>query len=244
MKKLPLLLLALTALSHLQAQEAFHSPFRKGSYTRLGINNMSAVLNQSLTPKQNMVAGNFGADMGFVFEKGRIFYFMPKTQKSFINVGLDWTVISLTYNSNKKQWANYAAAEPEAVTSPLIATISTKLGPVISINPVQDLVIDIRAQVAAIGGVVGPMYEGKTHAVVMAKDTAEKVMDLVKSMPNGLKPNIGATIRWRSIGLSADYSPGKLKMNYNAKDNGIETTGKESVPFNTFQIKLSFTMKK
>ena len=104
MKIFKLLICALLLFSQLYAQNE-RSVFRKG-YLRLGINNLGNNLDQSLTPKENVFKGNYGAGTGYIFEAGHVFYFKPKSYKGKINFGLDWTILSATYNKLDK-WQNY-----------------------------------------------------------------------------------------------------------------------------------------
>jgi len=258
MKRL-FLLLSATALTVCVtwAQDA-RSPFRKG-YTRLGLQLPGNRLDNTLSPKENILKGNLGNDQGYTLETGRLFYFLPASSVNLFNVGLDWTIFSATFTPTTKSWDNYAdkttGYSKEDFSTKLMASVATKLGPVLSINPVQDLIIDVRAQASLGVYAIGPVYEsfdntegidGPTNAFYTFPNDPEA--SGAKSVTQGfntlLKPNIGATVRWRGIGLAADYSPGKLNMKYKAIDNGVESTGEQKVPLNTFQLKLSFQGKK
>lgn len=91
---------------NLQAQE--RSVFRSG-YMRLGINKLGDELDNGLSPKENIFDNRYGAGIGYVFEFGRIYYFKNRQNKSLVNFGLDWTVLSLNYNKMDK-WKDYAIA--------------------------------------------------------------------------------------------------------------------------------------
>lgn len=261
MKSFILLLAAFLTAAAASAQNN-SSPFRKG-YTRLGIQLPGNAVDNTLSLKANMIKGNWGNDLGFVFEKGLIFYFIGKEKARLFNVGLDWTVVSFGFTSTAKSWKTYAANTTGYVAgdigAKMLLSAASKLGPVFSINPVKDLVIDVRAQASLGAYGIGPVYEAydKTEAGydIVAdgiknafypyphNEDATGIKQVTQAFHTLIKPNIGATVRWRGIGLSADYSPGNLKMKYKAVDNGVESTGESTVAMNTFQVKLSLQGK-
>jgi hypothetical protein len=148
--KLKVLLLPLLTMAFLQVHAQQRSVFRSG-YVRLGINKLGDDLSNSLSPKENVFDGRYGATSGYIFEFGHAYYFRNKEKAKGINFGLDWTILSLTYNKIDK-WEDYATASRIAGAyvdgTKIAASISSKLGPVISINPVEKLVLDFRFQVA------------------------------------------------------------------------------------------------
>lgn len=247
MKPFTLLILLITIGNITLAQDG-HSPFRKG-YTRLGIQTLGGKLDNSLSPGNNIRRGNLGTGTGFVLERGRIFYFIPANKARFINAGIDWTIFSFTYNASAKQWDQYAAARStggEDFAMPFVASASTKAGAVISLNPVQDLVIDLRGQASFGAYYIGPKYDPLNDSddyFYTYIDNAENsgIKKLTQYLATSIKPNLGATVRWRGIGVAVDYSPGKTKMNYTQSENGTETTGTDKVSLNTMQVKLSLT---
>ncbi|MFT3949241.1 MAG: hypothetical protein QM763_19915 [Agriterribacter sp.] len=233
--------------------KVWKSPFKKG-YLRLGINTVGKKLNNTLSPKDNVMQGNLGAGIGFVFEAGHIFYFLKKTPGRKINVGLDWTIISLTYNEARKKWENYAIANGQSdaaivgiipksggddkKTSPLIASISTKLGPTVAFNVVEKLVIEVRAQVSAGINSYLMQYEDDNYIFETIDESRDaKPSDLL--LPS-IKPNVGITVRRGRLGLAFDYSPGKANMSYSFGDDRNDTYGKMKVPFNSIQLKFNF----
>src|SRR5690554_7442266 len=71
--------------------------FRKG-YLRLGISSqLDGEPNNSLSPASNVSEGQLGATLGYTLELGRKFYFNNSSAMP-LRYGLDWTIISLTYN--------------------------------------------------------------------------------------------------------------------------------------------------
>lgn len=228
------------------------SPFRKG-YIRLGLNNIGEKLNTNFSVKDNILSGKYGSAPGYVFETGTVFYFnKPKSGKK-IAYGLDWTIISFTYNSLNK-WKSYATStgntgEPFEEIQPFIVTASSKLGPVISFNPVEKLIIDARVQLVAGASAFLFFYNNYTTGYyfellgkneIINEDDEEQVF---KMAVIGVKPNFGISVRRKAIGLALDYAPGKINMNYGEQynDNSDEKYGKAKIKTNTLQLKLSFT---
>jgi hypothetical protein len=65
MKTFTILICTLFIFTQLHAQKN-RSAFRKG-YQRIGISTLGNQLDNSLSPKENVFNGNFGAGTGFVF---------------------------------------------------------------------------------------------------------------------------------------------------------------------------------
>jgi len=226
------------------------SVFRKG-YLRLGINSLGGNLDNSLSPKDNVFAGKYGAGSGFALEAGRIFYF--RRNSPMINYGLDWTTISFTYNSLNK-WKAYGAQSGAAdisIDDPSLAgSISSKLGPVLSINPVEKLVIDVRVQAAYTVGLLkldysenyGQPDQRSFGFASTVSDGSGEQADVKAVAAGGLGFNAGISIRRKAIGLAIDYMTNKLNAGYDAADGSGHTSGKQKIPFKNFQVKLSFTL--
>ncbi|MFT3747314.1 MAG: hypothetical protein QM768_03320 [Agriterribacter sp.] len=240
--------------SFAQTDSAVAKPWKtpfKTKYTRVGVNMLGNNLDALLSSKDNIMNGNLGAGIGFVLETGHVFYFLKRTRERKVNAGLDWTIISLSYNPVKKNWKNYAEAvgKPDADiagilpfggggTTPFIGSIASRLGPVVAINPVQKLVIELRAQVSAGAYTYLMGYNEDARGFVTFDDREDAK---VKYFLICIKPGFGCTIRWGRLGLAFDYSPGKTNMDYSETDaNGNETHGTMKVPFNTMQFKLNF----
>lgn len=249
----PTILLVLTTILavHVMAQND-RSPFRK-KYVRIGIQTIgNGTLDNALNPGDNITKGNLGAGLGGVFEAGRNFYFIGKDKAKLLNVGIDWTFFSASVNPSAKAWDKYAETsgyDKEDFTAKLAISVATKVGPVVSINPVQDLVVDVRAQASLGAYILGPMYEHyenntPTDTFYASENDKEAtgIKKVTQLFATSIRPNIGVTARWRAIGLALDYAPGNIKMKYNRIDNGVETNGKAEVPANSMQVKLSFTL--
>lgn len=243
----------LTATVQVNAQD--RSAFRSG-YIRLGINKLGDDLDKSISPKQNVFDGRYGAGTGYVFETGRVFYFMGRTQPKLINFGLDWTYLSLNYNKMDK-WATYGrdrgATDVTVDGTKIAAAISSKLGPVISFNPIEKLVIDARFQVAPVvrffdfgysenGGKANEQYFSFTN--YEGDGTEEYDGESVKNrIAFGVATSFGVTLRRKAIGFAVDYISGDVKSNYESGGGtSISSSGKENIPVHHIQFKLSFTL--
>ncbi len=231
------------SVSVAMAQTGTITNFRKG-YLRLGINILGNSFDESLSPTENVLAGNLGASKGYAFEFGKSYYFNNDDALPF-RYGLDWTVLSFSYN--KFNWEDHISEDVEYEGGKFAIGLSSKLGPVISINPVEKVIIDARLQI------VPQLYfydfsyynnsdENDYFSFIdedpegMDEDyDPEKVMDRLFF---GLKPNFGVTIRRNALGLALDYSPGKIKTQYSS----YEGHGTEKLKVSAFQIKLSLTL--
>lgn len=205
----------------------------------------------------NLTNGRYGAKRGYVFEFGRNYYFNKTSLLPLFptKIGIDWTQLSLTYN--ELDWSNIierdraAGYEVEEMDF-FAASVSSKLGPVISVNLIDKLVVDVRAQLAAtyfVGWLDYYAYndEDERYFTFMPeKDVDEEeggLGEFTKLGKFGFKQNYGATVRYGGIGLSLDYFPGSFKYEYETSEgNGEVQSGKEKFKNNMFQIKLSLTL--
>ena len=254
MKTLKLLLCTLLLFSQLNAQKNERSVFRKG-YLRLGLSSLGNSLDENLSPKDNVFKGNYGAGSGFVFEAGHVYYFKSKNNKGKINFGLDWTILSATYNKLDK-WESYSKGEDEVYLddASFSASAASKLGPVVSFNLVEKLVLDARIQFAAVGRVTPfEYYENESSANIRTFsfynygqeeiDESYDAESVKNTIAFGVGANFGITIRRKAIGLSFDYTSVNANTtfdSYEGEDN--HTYGKQKIPTNSFQFKLSFTL--
>jgi hypothetical protein len=230
------------------------SVYRKG-YVRFGINKLGNELDLNLSPRENIFDNRYGTGTGYVFEFGHIYYFRNRTTADQINYGLDWTIISLNYNKMEK-WENYAIASGVSNAyvdgSKTAASISTKLGPTVSINPIENLVIDLRFQVvptirffdfAYAEDDVNPesRYFSFTNESSLDEDYDG---DAVKNrLAFGVATGFGITVRRKAIGLSLDYITGKVNSSYDAYDvRSGNTFGKQKILANVIQFKLNLSL--
>src|SRR5690606_1352091 len=137
-------------------------------YLRLGFSNFGQELSDDLsnfsvdnggmasdaTMLGNLTEGRFGAKRGYVLEFGRNYYFNQTSLLPIFDtkIGLDGPQLSLTYTDldwssgiDRDRAAGYEVDE----FNYFAASVSSKAGPVISINFIDKLVLDVRAQLAA-----------------------------------------------------------------------------------------------
>ncbi len=234
-------------------------------YFRLGINQFGKDLKEQLsafgsgTILANMRDGAYGSETGYALEFGRNYYFYSPNFLPFdTNVGLDWTQLSVTYNA--LDWSEAAAidaAEGYTVdaSNALAISLASKAGPVISINPISKLVVDVRVQLSATYFVNTTDYyaykeddwEDERYFSFFTEEEAygeeyeaegSLLSDLSELGKFGFKPNYGVTVRYGGLGLSLDYSPGSFKTYYSSS----EGNGEERFKNNILQFKLSLTL--
>jgi hypothetical protein len=246
MKVFKILICTLFIFTQLHAQKN-RSAFRKG-YQRIGISTLGNQLDNSLSPKENVFNGNFGAGIGFVFESGHIYYFKStKKTNSKINYGLDWTITSLTYNK-LNGWDAYGnasgAGNVNIDETKLSVSVASKLGPAISFNPVEKLIIDVRFQVSPVARFSYlDYYEDEDMPAERSfsfTDDADGVNDVLAF---GVGTNFGISVRRKAIGLALDYTSVKANTSYDAyegEDN--HTFGKGKIKTNCLQLKLSLSL--
>jgi hypothetical protein len=216
------------------------TPFKRG-YIRLGLNMLGSDLNPSLSPLENIKKGNLGADNGYTLEFGHIFYFLSRKKQRIFNAGLDWTIISLAYNPLDR-WKGYASQRNENVDlgTPLHASATSKLGPVIAVNPVSKLVIEARFQLT-----YALHYSAFDYYVEKDNDQSYEFWldDENYFNTRGMGTNIGATVRYGFIGLAVDLSNAKIPTTFYLSQNGQqETSNTEKIAYKHIQLKLSFTL--
>lgn len=250
MKYLCLLLLfalMFSTFSYAQSDSAvakpWKTPFKRG-YIRLGINKLGSNLNAATSPYENAKDGNLGAGNGYTLDFGHIFYFLSRRKRRMLNVGLDWTILNLNYTPLNK-WQDYAGkrsenADPDGTN--LAAAITSKLGPVIAINPADKLVIEARFQLTY--GLHYNLLEyyvdegnSQNYSYIFELDS-ESYFD-----SKGIGTSIGATLRYGFFGFAVDWSNAKIPTTYYVQQNGQpEITGTEKVLYKYMQVKVSFTL--
>lgn len=252
MKKI-YLIIALSFMTTI-AVNAQRSAFRSG-YLRAGLNTLGGDLNFSESPKENIFSGNFGAGKGYVLEMGRIFYLQDRSIVSLLNYGIDWTYFSLNYNT-LDQWEDYGAANATDFYiggEKIAAALSTKIGPAISVNLIEKVVLDARIQLAPTfrffdlnyyenEGTANERSFSFTNDLSGADDEDYDSESISNRVGFGVQTNFGLTIRRKAIGISIDHVSGKFKNNYQAIEGGAVTFGKEKIKANNFQLKLSLTL--
>lgn len=257
------LFLVTTTLAHAQITKTTKN---SRGYVRLGLSNFGRELDnlsnfsinngpgidEQSSILANMLDGRYGARQGYAFEFGRQYYFNKTSLLPIFDarIGLDWTQLSLTYN--EIDFSPFANRDMEAGyevygSSFTAASISSKLGPVFSINPISKLVVDVRAQLSA------TYYANLTDYYAYREGTDEQryfsffpeddedadgLSALTSIGHLGFKTNFGVTARYGGIGLALDYSPGAIRSTYQSH----EGNGEEKFKNNVFQVKISLTL--
>jgi len=246
-----LVIVLLVSTAQVNAQN-WRSAFRSG-YMRLGINTLGDNLDPALSPVQNVFDGRYGASTGYVFEFGKVFYFRKTTQeKQLINFGLDWTILSFNYNKMDK-WDTYAresnGGDYTIDGTKIAAAISSKLGPVVSFNPTEKVVIDFRFQIAPVFRFYDLDYidhyeqpnERYFSFVNYEAEEGDEDYDgeaIKNRIAFGVAKSFGITLRRKAIGIALDYISGDVKSNYESETS----FGKAKIPAKNFQVKLSLTL--
>lgn len=230
-------------------------------YFRLGINQFGKDLNEQLSAYgsgsilANMREGAYGSEAGYVLEFGRNYYFYSPGILPFdARVGLDWTQLSATYN--ELDWSEAAAIDAADgytvdASDALAISLASKLGPVISINPISQLVVDLRVQLSVTYFVNTTDYyayqeddwgDERYFSFLTDDEESEDEASVLSQLGElgkfGFKPNYGVTVRYGGIGLALDYSPGSFKTSYSSS----EGNGEERFKNNLLQFKLSLTL--
>ena len=248
---LAVMLLAVTVQLHAQERSAY-----RAGYLRLGINVLGDPLDQSLSPISNIFDNRYGASKGYVFEIGHIFYFGPEDTKSPLNIGLDWTYFSLSYNKLNK-WAEYgenSGAETVIIGGKRTAIgASTKIGPVLSFNLIEQIVIDARFQLAPTlryhdfsymenGGMADERYFSFTNYSREIEEPDFNAESIKNRIGFGIAKSFGLTLRRKGLGVSLDYITGDVKSYYEASNSNIgEVSGKDKIPYSMVQWTLNLT---
>lgn len=271
-KQLLVLTVLLVAVNWSYGQITRDESKRSRGYLRLGLSNFGQELKNDLSNfsvndggafdgeasmLDNLLDGRYGAKRGYVLEFGRNYYFNKTSLLPLFDtkVGLDWTQLSLTYN--ELDWDGFInrdrAAGYEVDDAGFFAvSAASKIGPVISINFIDRLVLDVRAQLAATYFVNGLDYyayndDDERYFTFMPEEEDSNEIEGLAAFGKlgkfGIKQNYGATVRYGVIGLSIDYFPGSFKYEYETSEGNDEVkSGKEKFKNNMFQLKLSLTL--
>lgn len=217
------------------------TPFKRG-YIRLGINKLGSDLNPAVSPLENVKKGSLGAGNGYTLEFGHIFYFLSRKERRVFNAGLDWTILNLNYTPLDK-WQDYGEKRnenPDPEGTNLAGIVTSRLGPVIAINPADKLVIEARFQLSygLYVPVVDYSMDSDNNTYYSFGFDNENFFD-----SKGLGTSFGATVRYGFFGFSVDMSNAKIPVAYYIDEPGKpEVTGSEKIPFKNFQVKVSFTL--
>ncbi|MDN3671035.1 hypothetical protein QWY93_17105 [Echinicola jeungdonensis] len=218
-------------------EDLSNNNFRKG-YMRLGfIAIPKSEMDYTLSPFDNLQAGRTGAGLGYTLEFGRNYYF-NHSGHSLIKYGLDWTVISINYS--ELDWRDYSEARLNSETDQAkfhYLSLASKLGPVLSINPIEKLVLDFRVQVGiSFHSMLVDYYEDNNGDSFSLTGGEGSPLESISEL--SIFPNLGITIRRKWIGFAMDYFKQTPRLNYSSE---LEGEGTVDVPISTKQIKMIFS---
>ena len=214
-------------------------------YIRLGVNIPQGAFGKPLDatiPLIDNIAkdGAIGADLGATMELGKYFFFHEDPINDLFKVGLDATFFSFGYNRGKSLSPSDEATDPfDFVTG------SVKLGPVISFNPVEDFYADIFVKAAP---TVLLSFEPPYHFKGDMYDPDAEVLYLNtdENVNFGFKTDIGVTLRYRKVTLTASYESGtfNVPVTYYRHDGGesvydaVPQEMDRKMPMGVLQLKL------
>lgn len=206
------------------------SVFRKG-YLRLGLNapmgHFSANPDLAMPLYKNVAqSGGMGASAGAVLEVGHYYYF-NKEDEGPVKYGLDWTIVSVSYNP--LSWGE--EVESVDATAAYFFGISSKLGPVVSYSFAEKGLLSVYAKVAP------TVMLGNVDYGYSTDDRNEEFL-IDGEAAFGVKANFGVTIGYGAGSLSLDFDAGSTKMSYYYNNGDISGNNKEKMPASSLQLKL------
>ena len=237
------------------AQAAKPGETQSWGYFRFGINKLGKELSADLTMKENILAGNSGKKTGYALEFGRNYYLHKKSlwPRFPTKIGLDWTHVSFTYNKlDFSQFVTQDLEEGYTVDRKSFSSItaSSKLGPVVSVNLIRKLVVDVRVQIAytvhahVVDYEAGNGSNTKYLSFIREQEESggegdpERSFSLGRLFHTGWRPAYGLTARYGGVGLAVDYFAGNLKAGY-ISDEG---DGEANMKAGAVQFKLSLKL--
>ena len=180
-------------------------------YIRLGVNipqgSFGKPLDTAIPLIDNFTKdGAYGTDLGVGMELGRYFFFHEDPISDLFKVGLDATFASLGVNMGKSLPSPDEAADPfDFVTG------SVKLGPVVSFNPLDDFYADIFVKAApTLLLSLEPPYHFRGDPQDADGEVAYFGTD--DNVFFGFKTDIGVTLRYRKVTLTASYESGTFDV--------------------------------
>jgi hypothetical protein len=158
------------------------------------------------------------ARIGAAMDMGFLIYFGPSFANNFLRAGLDATFLSFWFNSTRPPIK-------DNVIEKYYSFIGQKFGPVITINPVDRLMIDLSYKLNAN---FGYHEELDGWSPLSDSQTSEYGYNLL-----GNEVSLG--IRYRVMVFSFQYNFGSMNYNNADKDNMAQ-----EIKINTFRIMLGF----
>ena len=134
----------------------------------------------------------------------------------------------------------------------IVASGSTKLGPVLSLNLFEKVVVDARFQVAPTvlffdfayrenQGLTNQRYFNFINYSGEKEEDGFDAKSLKNTLAFGFARSAGLTLRRKGLGISADYIKGNVKSTYEAYDHSQSSNGKEKIKSKTLLFTLNFT---
>src|SRR5690606_4488076 len=180
-------------------------------YVRVGVNipqgGFGKALDTSIPLIDNIAKdGAIGAELGATMELGKYFFFHEDPINDLFKVGLDATFFSFGYNMGKSLPHDGEEADPFD-----FVTASVKLGPVVSFNPIEDFYADIFFKVAP---TVLLSFEPPYHfkGSIYEPDSEVLYFNTDENTDFGLRTDVGVTLRYRKVTLTASYESGTFEV--------------------------------
>jgi hypothetical protein len=158
------------------------------------------------------------ARIGAAMDLGFLIYFGPSFANNFLRAGLDATFLSVWFNSTRPPIR-------DNLIEKYYSFIGQKFGPVITINPIDRLMIDLSYKLNAN---FGYHEELDGWSPLSDSQTSEYGYNLL-----GNEVSLG--IRYRVMVFSFQYNFGSMNYNNADKDNMSQ-----EIKINTFRIMLGF----
>jgi hypothetical protein len=221
MRKIVLIIYALIIPLLLSAQDTKGRPdyIHSGFYLKLGpVIPTGAYAKEQSVPFFNPANGNelyyLPAKLGAAMDLGFLIYFGPSFANNFLRAGLDATFLSVWFNSTKPP-------TNENMIEKYYSFIGQKFGPVITLNPVDRLMLDFSYKINANFG-----YHDELDGWYPLSDsqTSEYGYNLFSN-------EVSLGVRYRVMVFSFQYNFGK--MNYN---DGNTNNWDQEIDINTIRI--------
>jgi hypothetical protein len=165
-------------------------------------------------PRDTITLPILGAKIGAALDLGFLVYIGPSFANKHIRLGIDATFLSLWYNSTKPK-------DPTSVTDHYYLYAGQKFGPVITINPIDRLMIDLSYKINA-----NLAYHfGEWHAPEFPESSYSKYG------ANLTQSEFSLAVRYLIMKFAVQYNYGKMKY-----DNFDKARPSQTIQANTLRI--------
>jgi len=215
-------LLILNFVAPAQNQEEKPNFIKGGFYFKLGavlpIGTYAAGQQVSLTPGIKSSGGlvYLPAKIGGALDMGYLIYIGPAFANNFLRAGIDATFLSFWFNSTKP-------VNKEKVANHYYYFVGQKFGPLLTINPVDRLMIDLSWKLNANFGYFWGEWEN-----LPGSSYSKYGIDF-------LQQEISLGLRYRIIAFSFSYNFGKMTY-----DNFDSSRPDQTIGVNTIRIMMGF----